>query len=46
MFDNYDFDFSLLDEENFQKERYERESRYGSDLVSHMPNYNGGTKYD
>lgn len=46
MFDNYDFDSSLLDEENFQEERYERESRYGSDLVSHMPNYKGGTRYD
>lgn len=46
MFDNYDFDYSLLNEEIFQEERYERESRYGSDLINHMPNYNGGVEYD
>lgn len=46
MFDNYDFDCSLSSEEIFQEERYERESRYGSDLINHMSNYNGGIEYD
>lgn len=34
MFDNYDFDYYFSDtDDNVQEERYERESRYGSDLI-------------
>ena len=45
MYDNWE---EFIDEyqDEYQDEIYERESRYGSDLVSHMPNYNGGTRYD
>lgn len=37
MFDNCEI---ILNEDTFQDERYERESRYGSDLISHMPENN------
>ncbi len=34
MFDNYDFDYYFSNvNDSVQEERYERESRYGSDII-------------
>ena len=41
MFNICDFDYYLSDDEETQEERYERESRYGLDLI-----ISGGIKND